>query len=86
MGNAFGRQQARQFVRASAALSIAVPSILQTFFRCVHMNAVGSDRQIPTPLGMTDIVLNRLHFGFRCACIQRRFRFEVSVKPVDLQP
>ncbi len=33
----------------------------------------------PTPLGMTDIVLNRLHFGFRCACIQRRFRFEVSV-------
>lgn len=28
---------------------------------------------------MTDIVLNWLHFGFRRACIQRCFRFEVSV-------
>ncbi|CSQ62959.1 Uncharacterised protein [Shigella sonnei] len=43
------------------------------------MNAVGSDRQIPAPLGMTDIVLNWLHFSFRRACIQRCFRFEVSV-------
>jgi len=79
MGDTFGRQQARQFGTRIRRFIHRRTEHPQTFFRCVHMNAVGSDRQIPAPLGMTDIVLNWLHFGFRRACIQRRFRFEVSV-------
>ncbi len=72
MGDAFGRQQARQFVRASAALSIAVPSILRPSSGRAY-ECRGKRSPDPNATGHDDIVLNRLHFGFRRACIQRRF-------------
>ncbi len=72
MGDAFGRQQSRSLVRASAALSIAVPSILRPSpVRAYECR--GKRSPDPNATGLTDIVLNRLHFGFRRACIQRAF-------------
>ncbi len=75
MGDAFGRQQARQFGACSAALSIAVPSILRpSSGACIECR--GKRSPDPNATGHDGYRLNRLHFGFRRACIQRRFRFE----------
>ncbi len=73
MGDAFGRQQARQFGGASAALSIAVPSIRKPSSGAAY-ECRGKRSPDPSATGHDGYVLNWLHFGFRRACIQRCFR------------
>ena len=83
------RQQS--FTRAAEKLFVTQPTIskmlknLEDELNCILSVSYTHLRQIPTPLGMTDIVLNRLHFGFRCTCIQRRFR-KLPLMPLVLTP
>ncbi len=64
MGDAFVASRRASLVRASAALSIAVPAS-SDLLPVRAYECRGKRSPDPTPLGMTDIVLNRLHFGFR---------------------